>query len=138
MEKKDLKKNVLTFWKRNKKNIYYSIIGACIGAIITFSFYPDRIAVLADGTQVIATTKNGTITADNLYSNMKQLYAIDTLLNEADEQILNELYTLTDDMKQLICDSWEQNVDIRIEMDEIEQRVVHILKKKFNYSDVSN
>lgn len=107
-----MKKKSKLFWKDNKNLIYSGIIGLGIGIIITLSFYPERIALLEDGTQVVATNDKGMITADSLYESMKEEYAISALLNAIDTQILTNIYTITEDMEKEIKDTAEYYINM--------------------------
>ena len=60
------------------------------------------IATLKDGTQPIATLNEKTITADDLYENMKSYYSVNVLLNEIDDIILSKKYKETDEMNEEI------------------------------------
>lgn len=64
--------------------------------------WPDRIATLKDGTQPIATLNEKTITADDLYENMKSYYSVNVLLNKIDDIILSKKYKETDEMNEEI------------------------------------
>ena len=62
-------------------------------------FWPDRIATLKDGTQPIATLGDKTITADDLYEDMKKYYSVNVFLNKVDDIILTEKYPTNDEME---------------------------------------
>jgi len=64
--------------------------------------WPDRIATLKDGTQPIVNLKNGVITADDLYENMKSYYSVKALLNVVDDKILSEKYPSNEDMESSV------------------------------------
>lgn len=106
------KKNVRLVLKKNRNLIYSGVIGLAVGILVTLSFFPERIAVLADGTQVVATTSKGNITADDLYENMKNEYAISTLLNDIDEQLLKSIYSITEEMQTEIDETAEYYIDM--------------------------
>ena len=107
-----MKNKIILLWKKNKNIIYSGLIGLGIGIFITLSFFPERIAVLQDGTQVVATTNYNTITADNLYESMKDEYAISALLNEIDKQILENTYTVTEEMQKEINDTAQYYINM--------------------------
>jgi foldase protein PrsA len=54
------------------------------------------VAKLENGEEVVVETKNGTITADNLYQELKSKYAINVLIDLIDTSILNDLYPKAD------------------------------------------
>lgn len=87
----------------DKRNIIITfILGFVIGLIIMSLFIPDRIATLEDGEQVIVEINNKTISADQLYSDMKKNYSITLLINKIDDIILTDLYPEDNDMKTSI------------------------------------
>lgn len=86
-------------------NTIYFVVAAVIGFLIaTLIFrlilWPDRIAELKDGTQPIATFDGGTITANDLYSNMKKKYSLNTFLNDLDRRILEKKYDNMDEIRK--------------------------------------
>lgn len=79
------------------------IVGFLIATLIfRCIFWPDRIATLKDGTQPVATLKDETITADDLYTDMKKYYSVNVLLNTIDDIILSKKYPSTDEMEEKI------------------------------------
>lgn len=104
MKKNKYIKNLIV---TNKKIIYSSIIGIGVGTLIALSFYPERIAKLNNGEEVVVTTNLSTITANDLYDSMKKDTSIAALLNIIDSEILNKMYTITDDMNNEIEDTLE-------------------------------
>lgn len=84
----------------NRKVIIASIVGFLVATLLfRCILWPDRIATLKDGTQPIATVAGETITADDLYAEMKEMYSLDTFLTFADTLVLNKLYPDTDELK---------------------------------------
>ena len=69
--------------------------------------WPDRIATLKDGTQPIVSFTGETITADDLYENMKEHYSVNILLNEIDNIILSEKYPESDEMNTEVKETAE-------------------------------
>ena len=69
--------------------------------------WPDRIATLKDGTQPVANLKDKVITADDLYTSMKEHYSVNILLNDIDDIILTEKYPSDDEMEKSIKDTAE-------------------------------
>ncbi len=79
------------------------IVGFLLATLIfRCLFWPDRIATLKDGTQPVVTLKDGVITADDLYEDMKEYYSVNVLLNTIDDMILSEKYPSTDEMENEI------------------------------------
>ena len=83
----------------NRWPIILFIVGFLLATLIfRCIFWPDRIATLKDGTQPIATLKDKTITADDLYTDMKKYYSVNVFLNKVDDLILTEKYPTNDEM----------------------------------------
>ena len=83
----------------NRWPIILFIVGFLLATLIfRCIFWPDRIATLKDGTQPIATLKGKTITADDLYTDMKKYYSVNVFLNKVDDLILTEKYPTNDEM----------------------------------------
>ena len=79
------------------------IVGFLLATLIfRCIFWPDRIATLKDGTQPVAKLKGKTITADDLYGDMKKYYSVNVLLNTIDDIILTKKYPSTDEMEEKI------------------------------------
>ncbi len=104
-DKKDSKKKIFKFKKEENKNnfdrkiIIAGLVGTLIGVGIMMLIVPDRIATLANGEQVIVEIGDKNITADQLYTDMKEQYSIDMLVKLIDKIILNDLYPENNDMK---------------------------------------
>ena len=105
--------NVVTKKKNNDEAIYkffeffdkyrlaiYGVVGGVLATIfVVILIWPDRIATLEDGTQPVAEIEGFTLTADELYEDMKGIYSISSLLDKIDNKILVEKYPETDEMK---------------------------------------
>ena len=61
-------KDIKILISTNKKIIYSGIIGIGIGTLITLSFYPERIAKLENGEEVVVTTDTRNL---NTFKNQK-------------------------------------------------------------------
>jgi len=93
----------------NRKAILFGIVGFLVATLLfRCILWPDRIATLKDGTQPIATVNGETITADDLYTNMKEYYSVNILLNEIDDMILTKMYPENDDMNTEVEETAEQ------------------------------
>ena len=78
----------------------YGVVGGVLATIfVVILIWPDRIATLEDGTQPVAEISGYTLTADELYEDMKQIYSVSSLLDKIDNKILTEKYPENDDMK---------------------------------------
>ena len=87
----------------NRKGIILFVIGFLIATLLfRCILWPDRIATLKDGTQPIANIGDKVITADDLYTDMKQYYSVKVLLNKIDTMILEEKYPENDEMKKSV------------------------------------
>ena len=104
-KEKNNEKLVTLFKKVDGKRfgIILFVVGFLIATLLfRCILWPDRIATLKDGTQPIATLNGKTITADDLYENMKSYYSVNVLLNEIDDIILSKKYKETDEMNEEI------------------------------------
>ena len=67
----------------NRKAILFGVVGFLVATLLfRCILWPDRIATLKDGTQPIAHVNGETITADDLYTDMKKMYSVNILLNK--------------------------------------------------------
>lgn len=83
----------------NRKAILFGVVGFLVATLLfRCILWPDRIATLKDGTQPIAHVNGETITADDLYTDMKKMYSVKILLNKIDDMILAEKYPEDKDM----------------------------------------
>ncbi len=101
-EKRESK--IKSFIKRiYKRNIAISfVIGLAIGLIVMALCTPKRIAKLANGEEAIVTIGNTNITANELYTDIKDQYSdnvLTLLLNKIDNSILTELYPDNNELK---------------------------------------
>lgn len=106
--KKDIKKvnkvnddkvfKMLEFFDKYRLAIYGAVVGILITVLVVVIIWPDRIATLKDGTQPVAEIDGYTVTANDLYEDMKDVYSISSLLDKIDNKILVEKYPETDEM----------------------------------------
>lgn len=79
--------------------IISTLVGVLIGVGIMMLIIPDRIATLENGEQVIVEIGDKNITADQLYTDMKEQYNVEMLIKLIDNIILTDLYPEDNDMK---------------------------------------
>ena len=92
----------------NRKAILFGVVGFLVATLLfRCILWPDRIATLKDGTQPIAHVNGDTITADDLYTDMKKMYSVKILLNKIDDMILVEKYPEDKDMTTEVNDTAE-------------------------------
>ena len=92
----------------NRKAILFGVVGFLVATLLfRCILWPDRIATLKDGTQPIAHVNGDTITADDLYTDMKKIYSVNVLINKIDNMILGEKYPEDNDMTTEIKDTAE-------------------------------
>lgn len=89
---------MLEFFDKYRLAIYGAVGGILITVLVVVIIWPDRIATLKDGTQPVAEIDGYTVTADDLYEDMKDVYSISSLLDKIDNKILVEKYPETDEM----------------------------------------
>ena len=79
--------------------IYGLVAGILFTTFITILIWPDRIAKLENGKEPVAQIEGLTITAEDLYEDMKKVYSVSLLLDKIDNKVLVEKYPDTDEMK---------------------------------------
>lgn len=85
---------------KNTRSIVIALIaGIVIGLVVMLFFMPDRIAKLQNGEEVIVQIGDESITADNLYTDMKEYYSVNILLDKIDSIVLPKIYPEDNDMK---------------------------------------
>lgn len=89
---------MLEFFDKYRLAIYGAVGGILITVLVVVIIWPDRIATLKDGTQPVAKIDGYTVTANDLYEDMKDVYSISSLLDKIDNKILVEKYPETDEM----------------------------------------
>lgn len=89
---------MLEFFDKYRLAIYGAVGGILITVLVVVIIWPDRIATLKDGTQPVAEIDGYTVTANDLYEDMKDVYSISSLLDKIDNIILEEKYPETDEM----------------------------------------
>lgn len=94
------------------KTIGTFMIGLVIGLVVMRLCFPERIAKLADGTEVVVSYNDKEITADTLYEDMKEYFSVNVLLNDVDMGILDAKYGNSDERKE----SAEYNTKYYIDM----------------------
>lgn len=88
--------------KKNKLLLIGLGVGLGMGLLIMVITEDEEIASLKDGTQPVVTYKDHTITADDLYTEMKNYYSVSILLDQMDRSILEKKYKETDEMNKEI------------------------------------
>ena len=86
------------FFDKYHLAIYGALGGILVTVLVVVLIWPDRIATLKDGTQPVATIDGMTLTADELYEDMKDVYSVSSLLDKLDTKILTDKYPDTDEM----------------------------------------
>ncbi len=77
----------------------YGVIGGVLATVfVVILIWPDRIAKLENGLEPVASIDGLTVTAEDLYEDMKEVYSISSLLDKIDNKILEEKYPETDEM----------------------------------------
>lgn len=92
----------------NRVSIILFVVGFLVATLLfRCILWPDRIATLKDGTRPVATLTDKTITADDLYEDMKKQYSVNILLNKIDDTILSKLYEENKDMTDEVTNTAE-------------------------------
>lgn len=86
----------------------YGVIGGVLATVlVVILIWPDRIAKLENGLEPVASIDGLTVTAEDLYEDMKEIYSISNLLDIIDNKILEEKYPETDEMNTELNDQAE-------------------------------
>ena len=87
----------------------YGVIGGVLATVlVVILIWPDRIAKLENGLEPVASIDGLTVTAEDLYENMKEIYSVNNLLDIIDNKILEEKYPETDEMNTELNDQAEK------------------------------
>lgn len=81
----------------NKQELLRMLSTFILGVLLMLLFYPDRIAKLENGEEVAIKIGDKNITADAMYTKLKEKYAIYELLDIVDSNILYDMYELTEE-----------------------------------------
>ena len=67
----------------------YGVIGGVLATVlVVILIWPDRIAKLENGLEPVASIDGLTVTAEDLYEDMKEIYSVNNLLDIIDNKIL--------------------------------------------------
>lgn len=87
----------------------YGVIGGVLATVlVVILIWPDRIAKLENGLEPVASIDGLTVTAEDLYEDMKEIYSVSNLLDIIDNKILEEKYPETDEMNTELDDQAEK------------------------------
>lgn len=76
----------------NKRELMFLVVGLVIGALVMYALWPDRVASLKSGEEVVVEVKGKQFTADELYEKLKGTSGLDQLIDMVDNYILHEKY----------------------------------------------
>ena len=86
----------------------YGVIGGVLATVlVVILIWPDRIAKLENGLEPVASIDGLTVSAEDLYEDMKEIYSVNNLLDIIDNKILEEKYPETDEMNTELNDQAE-------------------------------
>lgn len=86
----------------------YGVIGGVLATVlVVILIWPDRIAKLENGLEPVASIDGLSVTAEDLYEDMKEIYSVNNLLDIIDNKILEEKYPETDEMNTELNDQAE-------------------------------
>lgn len=86
----------------------YGVIGGVLATVlVVILIWPDRIAKLENGLEPVASIDGLTVTAEDLYEDMKEIYSVNNLLDIIDNKILEKKYPETDEMNTELNDQAE-------------------------------
>lgn len=82
------------------------LISLCLVLLLVTSC--GKVPKLEDGKDAVVTSKSGDISVEELYQEMKDTYALTTLVNMIDAKLLEKDYPTTDDEKEYVKSQLEQ------------------------------
>lgn len=91
-----------------KQLIYGLIIGLIIGLFIMVITKEEQIAKLENGEEPVVTFNDKTITANDLYEDMKEYYSVGILLNTIDDMLFRDKYLDEGTVKKEVDDTISQ------------------------------
>ena len=100
VEKNKGENKVLTWVKNNRVALIALVVGIVLGTVGTLLLSPSRVAKLSNGQQVVLELTNTSITAENLYEELKSSGGLSALINLMDQAILNDKYDLKEDAEK--------------------------------------
>ena len=104
VKKKSTKKEYYRLFKfydfidKYRLAIYGAMSGVLATILVVILIWPDRIAKLENGLEPVASIDGLTITAEDLYEDMKEIYSVSSLLDKIDNKVLEEKYPENDEM----------------------------------------
>lgn len=87
---------------KNIKVLYSIIIILTVALIASIVMYFNQTATLKNGEEVVVKANKTKITAENLYSDLKEKYAMNILVDKIDHILLDTTYKTTDKEKESI------------------------------------
>lgn len=76
----------------NKRELMFLAVGLVIGILVMYILWPDRVATLKSGEEIVVEVKGKQFTADELYNKLKSTSGLDQLIDMVDNYILHEKY----------------------------------------------
>ena len=101
MNMNDIKEKVKNI---KKEQIIIFCVGLVIGLLTMVVFYPERIAELKNGEEVAIRVSSTDITADAMYIDLKDNYALNSLLSMVDKTILDKKYEMSEEDNKSVDD----------------------------------
>ena len=86
------------FFDKYHLAIYGALGGILVTVLVVVLIWPDRIAKLENGLEPVAEIDGLTVTAEDLYEDMKEIYSVSSLLDKIDNKVLEEKYPENDEM----------------------------------------
>lgn len=106
--KKSKKKSGKSNWLLdNRRELIFLVIGLVIGVLVMSIFWPDRVATLKNGEEVLVEVKGKKFTADELYNKLKDDGGLDQLVDMVDNYILHEKYNFEEEAKKYAIEQSE-------------------------------
>ncbi len=96
-EEVESEKSIESIFYKYKKDIIMFFSGVIVTGVICGIIWPNRIAKLSDGSEVVASVNGTSISADVLYKELTNRGGLTTVLEMVDEEILLNKYNLDEE-----------------------------------------
>lgn len=97
MKEKGNKNGKSNWFSDNKRELMFLLVGLVIGVLVMYILWPDRVATLKSGEEVVVEVKGKQFTADELYDKLKGTSGVDQLIDMVDNYILHEKYNFEEE-----------------------------------------
>lgn len=106
--KKNSDNKFIGWLKNNQINLLYGLAGLIIGVLVMGILWPERVAKLENGEQVVAEVDTIQVTADDIYGKLKTTEGLNVLVSMIDSSILKSKYEIDEEANEYATTQAEQ------------------------------